>query len=168
MSSHSTSSITFSVLPKYKNDAEEPWVTQEGQLNMSVWLHPKTSMTLEDVAKLIEKFASSMVSEQLNQASAQNPTVMSMANINYQGTVHMMTFRGQNIRREQMINCSAKEYMRDGETFNMMFTQVMNTTVRPTKLWLLCCPCFLFCANRSDNSQSPQAQQTERDTQIPK
>ena len=93
------------------------------ELAFSIWLSPKSSMTLEDAAKLIENFAAGQVSRQL--ALRDDPVV----NYNYQGVVCSMTFQGQDIQRTQMTNCSAKDYMREGEPFNLIFTQTYRATV---------------------------------------
>ena len=136
MSSTKTGSATFSCTPHYKEDADKPWVTLESELAFSIWLSPKSSMTLEDAAKLIENFAAGQVSRQL--ALRDDPVV----NYNYQGVVCSMTFQGQDIQRTQMTNCSAKDYMREGEPFNLIFTQTYRATVNRMVLF---CPCCAGC-----------------------
>ena len=49
-----TGSATVTCTPHFKNDAERPWITQEGVGIISISLHPKSEITLEEVAKLIE------------------------------------------------------------------------------------------------------------------
>ena len=58
-------SHTVTCTPHFKNDADRPWITQEGVGIISISLHPKSDITLEDAAKLIENFASRQVSDQL-------------------------------------------------------------------------------------------------------
>ena len=110
----STTSVTYSCTPHYKEDADKPWVTLESELAYSIWLSPKSSMTLEDVAKLIESFVTGQISQQL---AHKDPVV----NYNYEGVVRSMIFRGQDIQRTQMANYSVKDYVREGEPFNLVF-----------------------------------------------
>ena len=153
----SSSSVTYSCTPHYKEDADKPWVTLESQLAFSIWLSPKSSMTLEDAAKLIESFAAGQVSQQLAQTAAHRPYVH--ANLDYQGVVYIMTFRGRNIQRSQMTNCSVKDYMREGEPFNLIFTQTYRARV---SLMALLCPLCAVCCGPKNQSDSPQAQQMEK------
>ena len=152
-----TSAVTFSVTPHYKDDADQPWITLESQLAISVWLSPKSNMTLEDVAKLIESFAAGQVSQQLTHSAAQSPLNAGVANINYRGVVHSMTFRGQNIMRSQMLNFPAKDHLREGEPFNMIFTQSFSANP-----FTMLCPCCAACCGPKPRQDAPQAQQMEK------
>ena len=116
--------------PHYKDDAHQPWVVQEGAGIISVWMAPNSSLKLVDIAQLIENFASSQVNQKI---------------VYYNGTIQSMTFRGQTIHRTQMADYFAKDYMRDGETFNLRFT----FSVGP-KPWLIFCPCFICCIGSSN------------------
>ncbi len=120
-----SSNITpFTVTPRYKDDADHPWVTKQGAITISVWMSPRTTMTLEDVALLIEQFAANTISQQLKLQSAANPVANATnKNLNYQGEINSMTFRGQIIERAQMATYPATEYLRDGEKFNLFMTQ---------------------------------------------
>ena len=158
-----TTTVTFSVTPHYKDDADQPWITLESQLAISVWLSPKTNMTLEDVAKLIESFAADQVSQQLTYSTSatQNPFAAGAASVNYRGEVYSMTFRGQNIMRSQMLNFSAKDHLREGEPFNMIFTQTFGSLDSDTFLALLC-PCCVTCCGPKPRQEAPQAQEMEK------
>lgn len=118
--------------PHFNSDAEKPWVVQEGIGVISVWMHPESNMTLEDLANLVESFASSQVDQRM---------------VYYSGKVRNATFRGQIIVREQMASHFARDYIRDGEKFNLRFI----TSVYP-KPWFVLCPCFLCCMGSSQNS----------------
>lgn len=142
-----SSDTTVTCTPHFKDDAHQPWVVQEGVGILSVWMSPSTSLKLENIAQLIENFAATQV----------NQKVMS-----YNGTVQSMTFRGQTILRAQMPNYFAKDYLRDGETFNLRFT--FSAYLKP---WLIFCPCFICCSGSSNqpgnqaaaaDSKAPQAQ----------
>ncbi len=127
MGSVSSNVTPLTVTPRYKDDADHPWVTREGVIQISVWMNPRTTMTLEDVAQLIEQYAANTVSQQLNQQAATNVMVKAASkNINYQGQISSMTFRGQVIERVQMATYPATEYMRDGENFNLFMTQLFS------------------------------------------
>ena len=119
-----SSDNTVTCTPRYKDDAHQPWVVQEGVGIISVWMSPNTSLKLEDIAQLIENFAASQVNQKV---------------VYYNGTVQNMTIRGQTILRAQMTDYFAKDYMRDGETFNLRFT--ISTYPKP---WLIFCPCFII------------------------
>ena len=142
MSTTKTSSVTCSCTPHYKEDADKPWVTLESEQAYSIWLSPKSSMTLEDAAKKIENFEERQVYQQLAEEAALNP----LANYNYQGTVCNMTFQGQVIQRSHMTDYSAKDYMREGESFNLLFTQTFRATVNPLVLF---CPCVVCCGRKT-------------------
>ena len=159
-----TSSVTFSVTPHYKDDADQPWVTLEGKVAMSVWLSPKTNMTLEDVAKLIESFAADQVSQQLTHSAAQSRLNAGVAGINYRGEVYSMTFRGQNIMRSQMLNFPAKDHLREGEPFNMIFTQTFGSSGANMDAVILAnfCPCCATCCRPKPRQEAPQAQEMEK------
>ena len=103
------------------------------QLAFSIWLSHTSGMTLEDAAKLLETFASE---QQLLHDTAQSSV---MANVNYQseGVLSSMIFRGEKIQRSQMADCSAKDYMREGEPFNVVFTQTY--MVNPMTMICPCC-----------------------------
>lgn len=131
---------TVTCTPHFKSDAEQPWVVQEGVGVISLWMHPDSNMTLEDVAALIESFASSQVDQRM---------------INYSGRIHNATFRGQTIVREQMSARLARDYVRDGEPFNLRFIFGASP-----KLWLIFCPCFICCMGgpSPNNAVSPTSQ----------
>lgn len=121
-------STTIGCVPHYKEDAERPWITQDGLWGISVWLSPKSGIMLSDVAKLIEdKIAANSTS-----AVNVNQTVVAATNVQQQGTVQSMTFRGQMIPRPQMSNSRAVDYLHDGETFDLFvnISMLSDTRVR--------------------------------------
>ena len=132
-----SSDNTVTCTPHYKDDAHQPWVVQEGVGIISVWMSPNTSLKLEDIAQLIENFAATQVNQKV---------------MYYSGTVQSMTFRGQTILRGQMADYFAKDYMNDGETFNLRFT--FSAYPKP---WLIFCPCFICCVGSSSNQPGNQA-----------
>ena len=102
MVSVKSGSATVTCTPHFKNDAERPWITQEGVGIISISLHPNSEITLEEVAKLIENFASRQVADQI----ATQPTVTQTMNVQFRSTVYNMTFRGEIIQRAQMVKLS--------------------------------------------------------------
>ena len=131
-------SHTVTCTPRYKYDADRPWITQEGVGIISLSLHPKSEMTLEDVARLIENFASGQVADQL----ASQPMATRATNIRLRSTICNMTFRRETIQRAQMLNYRAVDYMQDGEPFNLLYTFTTTSTITP---WMLFCPCCVVC-----------------------
>ena len=143
-------SYTVSCTPHFKNDAERPWITQEGVGIISISLHPKSEITLEEVAKLIENFSSRQVADQV----ATQPTITQTVNFQFRSTVYNMTFRGEIIQRAQMVTYRAVDYMRDGEPFNLLYKFTNTSTLKPGML-----PCCIFCFLWKSSAE-PQAQGT--------
>ena len=143
-------SYTVTCTPHFKNDAERPWITQEGVGIISISLHPKSEITLEDVAKLIENFSSRQVADQV----ATQPTITQTVNFQFRSTVYNMTFRGEIIQRAQMVTYRAVDYMRDGEPFNLLYNFTNTSTLKPGML-----PCCIFCFLWKSSAE-PQAQGT--------
>ncbi len=115
-------------IPRFKDDAVQPWVTKEGLIQVSIWMQPNSTMTLEDVARLIEQYATNLTSQQLHHAGNANALAAPAANnTTYTGVVNNMTFRGQTFDRSQLIKCTAVEYMKDGENFGFIMTQTFQT-----------------------------------------
>ncbi len=48
-------------------------MTQEDMVTVSIWMHPKSTMTLLEVAKMIEELSSSVFKQQLRHATESNP-----------------------------------------------------------------------------------------------
>ena len=45
--------------PHFKQDAQNAWITQDGEFKLCIWLHPQSSITLEDAARLIDEYVMS-------------------------------------------------------------------------------------------------------------
>ena len=116
MASYSSRNTPLTCTPHFKADADQPWVTMDSIIAVSLWMSPNSPMTLEDVAQLIENFAATQVQQQL----AGQPL---SGNVKYQGSVLSMTFRQQTIQRAQMTSLAAKDYIREGENFNLILNQ---------------------------------------------
>ena len=121
--------IGFTCRPHYKEDADHCWMTREGELDIrstnrivSLWMPAQNSLTLEDVARLMENLASSEVDRRLE---------------SYSGSIDNMTFRGETIPREQLKSVFAKDYIREGESFTARLAA--SRSPRPV-VW---CPCFI-------------------------
>ena len=106
----------FTCNPIFKDDVDKPWVASESITALSIWMNPNTNMFLEEVARMIEEFAATLIREQLS------AHVMG-GSVKYQGDIISMTFRGQKIDRAHFANCRARDYMRNGETFNLLMSQ---------------------------------------------
>ena len=126
--------VTITCSPHFKKDAEQPWVTQEGDGIISLWMHTRLSLTLEKVAKLIENAAISQAQSQAGNLSGWD------LHYQYTATIHNMTIRGRTISQEEMASYPAKDHIRDGETFNLLYSFKANSS----RGWLLFCPCCLI------------------------
>ena len=82
MFNYSVHRTTITCTPHIKEDAERPWITQEGDGQISVWMHPKSSMTLEEVAKLVENAAVSQAESQAEETQDIN------LHYQYSATIH--------------------------------------------------------------------------------
>lgn len=126
--------------PYFKTDAQNAWVTQDGDTKLCIWLHSQSQMTLEDAATLIDNH----VSERIHQASHLAPDQI----------IQSMSFRGQTVNREQMANHRAVDFMREKEPFSLYYRVVPRVSV-----WGLIFPCCAACTRSRDNTASaPQAQ----------
>ena len=108
--------IPLTCTPHFKPDADQPWITMDSKTAISLWISPNTPLTLEDVAQLIENF----VVSQFEQKLAGQPTC---GKIQLHCSVFSMTFRQQAIDQSQMASLAAKDYVRDGEPFNLFSRQ---------------------------------------------
>ena len=122
MASSSSRNTPLTCTPHFKADADQPWVTMDSVIALSLWMSPKTPMTLEDVAQLIENFAATLVQHQL--AGQPNARVLSSM-VKFRGSVLSMTFRQQTIQRAQMASLAANDYIHEGENFNFLLNQTM-------------------------------------------
>ena len=122
--------------PRFKQDAHNAWVTQDGDDRLCIWLHPQSPMTLEDAAKVIDNYNTST----RRQYSHLVPDLV----------VENMTFRGQTITRSQMVNDRAVDFMKDNEPFSLLYRIIPRVST-----WSLLCPC---CAKPRDSAGAPQAQ----------
>ena len=148
-----TETHTVTCTPHFKIDAESPWITQEGVGIISISLHPKSEITLEDVAKLIENFSSRQVADRL----ATQPILTQAMNVQIRHTVDDITIRGEIIQRAQMVNYRAVDYLYDGEPFNLLYNFTTGIAVKPQIFFCSCCIlCFLWCKSSAD----PPAQGT--------
>ena len=147
-----TETHTVTCTPHFKIDAERPWITQEGVGIISISLHPKSEITLEDVAKLIENFSSRQVADRL----ATQPILTQAMNVQFRHTVDDITIRGEIIQRAQMVNYRAVDYLYDGEPFNLSFVYNF-TNGLAAKPQMLFCPCCILCFL---SSAEPPAQGT--------
>ncbi len=143
---------TVTCTPHFKQDADRAWVTQEGAGILSLWMNPNSDMTLEDIAKLIEQFGEKQVADQL----AAQPSSR-LVNVNFTNSIHNATIRGETFQRAQFVNYHAKEYLHDGEPFNLLYA--FATTV---PVWLYLCPCCILCSKSSQPSQPPDQQHMDR------
>ena len=116
MASYSSRNTPLTCTPHFKPDADQPWVTMDSIIAVSLWMSPNTFMTLEDVAQLIENFAATQVQQQLSGQPL-------CGNVKFRGSVLSMTFRQQTIQRAQMVSLAAKDYIHEGENFNLLLNQ---------------------------------------------
>ena len=113
----------LSCTPRFKDDADHPWVTLESPLQVSYWFNPKSEVTLEDVATAMENFASSNFNKKLQlQGGVPGPV-----SVTYSGRIHSDTIRGQIYSRETLVNYRAVQYLHDGEVFNMDYLQTVRS-----------------------------------------
>ena len=117
------SAQVLSCTPRFKDDADHPWVTMESPIQVSYWFNPKSEMTLEDVAAAVENFGTSTVNKQL-QGAGGAPSPVSAT---YSCQVQSVTIRGQIYSRETLVNYKAAQYLHDGEAFNIDYLQTVRS-----------------------------------------
>ena len=127
--------------PHFKQDAQTAWITQDGEFKLCIWLHPQSSITLEDAARLIDEY----VMSRLRQGPGGHLTPDQV--------VDSMTFRGQSIARAQMASYRAVDYMRDDEPFSLFYRIIP----RVSPMGILC-PCFVR-RSEGNSHEAPRAQQ---------
>ena len=158
--------MSISCTPHYKDDVDKPWYSREGLVNLSVWLSPKSTMSLEDLAKMIEDFLHTVHTDSSVQSTTQQTFQISM-DIRFQVNIQSMSFQGENIPRAQMSTLQAKVFLRDQEPFNVTYevsSSGTTTTTRETRGVLQSFfPCCFSTSDRNHGDTSmtsaPQAQQ---------
>ena len=128
--------------PHFKQDARNAWITQDGDSKLCIWLHPQSSITLEDAARLIDEY----IMTRLQQGPG--------AHLVPDQVVDSMTFRGQSIARAQMASCRAVDYMRDDEPFPLLYRIIPRINT-----FGIFCPCCVKGRHRRNNHEAPRAQQ---------
>ena len=128
--------------PRFKEDAQNSWVTQEDETKLNLWLHPQSQMTLEDAAKVIENYLAAVKSQAPNLAITADQFVESM------------TFRGQRIARPQMADHRAVDMMRENEPFSLLYRVVPTVSI----LGLICPCCKSNSRGENNSGAAPQAQ----------
>ena len=127
--------IGFTCRPhyEYEGDTDHCWMTREGQVDInrivSLWMPAENTLTLEDVARLMDKLAASEVDLRLE---------------SFIGRINNMTFHSQTIPREQMRSLLAKDYIYEGESFTANLTASRRVKQRVLCILVLC-PCFVCC-----------------------
>ena len=135
---------TVSCVAHYKDDIDKPWVSMEG-MNFSLRLHPKSTMTLEDLAKLIEDFLNSLFAS--NNSSLQLPAtqqlrVVQKVDVKVQVClIKSLVFRGESMARAQFATLQAVDYLRDQEPFNVVYEVTSSFVGTRTVSGVFCC-CF--------------------------
>lgn len=129
-----TKARTVTCTPHFKEDADSPWITQEGVDDLSLWMSPNSDMTLDDIAELVEQFG-------VENAVAEEPCAQ-MMRLRY--SVFFATIpRGGVIGRDLQKRYRAQDVLHDGEPFTFMYA--FTASARPP-LWLMVlCPCCLPC-----------------------
>ena len=160
-------SMTVSCTPHYKDDVDTPWCNREGMLNIVLFLSPKSTMSLEDLAKMIEEFLRTIHADGSIQAN--HGTFQTNLSVQYYVNILSMVFQGESMPRStQMSTLQAKTFLRDQEPFSVVyelrFSGTTTTDFERRGFLQSCCPCCF--AQRDPNrdsipmhSQAPPAQQ---------
>ena len=112
---------TISCVPHYKDDIDKPWVSMEGMMNLSLRLHPKSTMTLEDLAKLIEDFLHSLFANNSSLQARQQFGVIQKVDVKVQVCLKSLAFHGESMARAQFATLQAMDYLQDQEPFNVVY-----------------------------------------------
>ena len=154
---------TVSCIPHYKDDVDKPWVNMGGMMNLSVWLHPKSTMTLEEVTQLIEGFLRSLYSNQTVQAQ-QRFGISTTSETNMKPTILSMSFRGETTARAQMATLNATDYLHDQEPFNLSYELALSVvqTVSQRRVTGFCFPCCCFWMMRDRSGENREAEDTAK------
>ena len=123
---------TITCTPHFKEDIDidKSWVSADmGPTILSIYLHPKSDMTLEDAVKKIETFSSSHFTNSLNTSTATNVTEpilgnrsrIATASSQYTVTITSCVIRGDNIQRHEMSGHRVGNTLHDGESVSMPY-----------------------------------------------
>lgn len=118
MGGYHSNLVPMSVDTNFKEDAQEPWCTADGPIQLSLWISPNTMMTVEDLAVFLEQFIAETVARRLNHTPG-------TGKVDHQATINTMTFRGKTINRSEMVQHAAKDYLHDRERFTFLMTQTV-------------------------------------------
>ena len=139
-------SMTVSCTPHYKDDVDKPWCSREGVINIALFLSPKSTMSLEDLAKMIEEFLHTIHTDSGMQVT--QLTLQTNVSTKYEMNIQSMIFQGESMPRSaQMSTLQAKTFLRDQEPFSVVYELRMSTyrtttTDIQTRGFLQsCCPC---------------------------
>jgi hypothetical protein len=138
--------MTVSCTPHYKDDVDKPWCSREGILNIALFLSPKSTMSLEDLAKMIEEFLHTIHTDSGIQANQLQGAFQINVNMKYEMNILSMIFQGESMPRSaQMSTLQAKTFLRDEEPFSVVYELRMSgtttTDVVRRGFWQNCCPC---------------------------
>ena len=139
--------MTVSCTPHYKDDVDKPWCTREGILNITLFLSPKSTMSLEDLAKLIEEFLHTIHADSAMGNRGPHGTFQTNTNVKYEMYIQNMIFQGESMPRSaQMSTLQAKTFLRDQEPFSVVyelrFSVIATTDFERRGFLQSCCPCF--------------------------
>lgn len=137
-------SMTVSCTPHYKDDVDKPWCSREGVINIALFLSPKSTMSLEDVAKMIEEFLHTIHTDSGMQVT--QLTFQTNVSVKYEMNIQSMIFQGESMPRSaQMSTLQAKTFLRDQEPFSVVYELRMSgtttTDVQRRGFFQSCCPC---------------------------
>lgn len=160
--------MTVSCTPHYKDDVEKPWCNREGIINIALFLSPKSTMSLEDLAKMIEEFLHTIHTDSSTSTQTNQGAFQTNMNVKYQVNVRSMVFQGESMPRSaQMSTLQAKTFLRDQEPFSVVyelsFSGTATTDFERRGFLQSCCPCCF--AQRDPNRDNvpvhsaPPAQQ---------
>ena len=146
-------STTVSCTPHYKDDVDKPWCSQVGMMNVAIFLSPKSTMSLEDLAKMIEGFLHTVHADSGMQAN--QGMFQTNVSVKYDINIRSMVFQGESMPRSaQMSTLQAKTFLRDQEPFNVVYELGISgtTTTDFERRGVLqsCCPC---CFSQRDPNQ---------------
>ena len=159
-------SMNMSCTPHYKDDVDKPWCNREGMLNIALFLSPKSTMSLEDLAKMIEEFLHTIHAD--SGIQSHHGAFQTNLSVKYQVNIQSMVFQGERMpRSEQMSTLQAKTFLRDQEPFSVVYelrwSGTTTTDFERRGFLQSCCPCCFTQRdpNRGDvpMHSAPPAQQ---------
>ena len=110
--------ISITCTPHFKHDAENAWVTREGQGSIHYWFNPDKIKTLLEMAESIEAWSLNDFQQQAGQVAMPCPCCKPPS-VDYSLTINSMEIRGRTYDRQAMASCEVSSTIHNEEPFNI-------------------------------------------------